>query len=44
MHGYRPSVIKFPRTETFSSTAKFSGTKFCQSETMTFDPDMCNGN
>ncbi|KAK6259268.1 hypothetical protein SCA6_013742 [Theobroma cacao] len=43
MHGYRPSVIKFPRTETFSSTAKFSGTKFCQSETMTFDPDMCNG-
>ncbi|XWS30007.1 hypothetical protein CRYUN_Cryun24cG0081100 [Craigia yunnanensis] len=43
IHGYRSSVIKFPRTETFSTTAKFSGTKFCQSETMAFDPDMCNG-
>ncbi|XP_022765514.1 uncharacterized protein LOC111310374 isoform X3 [Durio zibethinus] len=43
VHGYRPSVIKFTRTETFSTTAKFNGTKFCQSETMAFDPDMRNG-
>ncbi|XVF23437.1 hypothetical protein REPUB_Repub13aG0038400 [Reevesia pubescens] len=43
IHGYRPSLVKFSRTETFSTTAKFSGTKFCQSETVAFDPDMCNG-
>ncbi|XVE86346.1 hypothetical protein DITRI_Ditri18aG0027900 [Diplodiscus trichospermus] len=43
IHGYRPSVIKFPHTEAFSTTAKFSGTKFCQSETVAFDTDMCNG-
>ncbi|XVF82463.1 hypothetical protein PTKIN_Ptkin16aG0050400 [Pterospermum kingtungense] len=43
IHGYGFSVIKFPRTETFSTMAKFSGTKFCQSETMAFDSHMCNG-
>ncbi|KAK8498349.1 hypothetical protein V6N12_032902 [Hibiscus sabdariffa] len=41
--GYGPSVLKFPRTETFSTTAKFSGTKFSQSETVAFEPDMCSG-
>lgn len=44
MHGFKPSVMKFPRTETFTSMAKFSGTKFSLSETMILDPDLSNGN
>ncbi|KAG4203337.1 hypothetical protein ERO13_A05G394600v2 [Gossypium hirsutum] len=43
IYGYRPSVLKFPRTETFSKTAKFSETKFSQSETVAFEPDTCSG-
>lgn len=44
VHGFRPSIVKFPRAETFSTMAKFSGTKFSQSETLAFDSDFCNGN
>ncbi|GLT57665.1 hypothetical protein SLA2020_306220 [Shorea laevis] len=43
MHGFRPSIVKFPRAETFSTMAKFSGTKFSLSETLAFDSDLCNG-
>uniref|UniRef100_F6I5I0 Vacuolar protein sorting-associated protein 13 VPS13 adaptor binding domain-containing protein n=1 Tax=Vitis vinifera TaxID=29760 RepID=F6I5I0_VITVI len=43
MHGFKPSVMKFPRTETFTAMAKFSGTKFSLSETMILDPDLSNG-
>lgn len=43
MDGFKPCVLKFPRTETFSALAKFSGTKFSQTEIMTFDSDICNG-
>lgn len=43
MDGFRPSVIKFPRSETFSTMAKFSGTKFTQTENMAFDSDLCSG-
>ena len=44
MHGFKPSGMKFPRTETFTAMAKFSGTKFSLSETMILDPDLSNGN
>ncbi|KAJ0089376.1 hypothetical protein Patl1_33066 [Pistacia atlantica] len=40
LRGFRPSVFKFPRAETFSTMAKFSGTKFSLSETMTLDPEL----
>ncbi|XP_044509521.1 uncharacterized protein LOC123228248 isoform X4 [Mangifera indica] len=40
LHSFRPSVFKFPRAETFSAMAKFSGTKFSLSETMTLDPEI----
>lgn len=43
MHGFKPSTLKFPRTETFSEMAKFSGTKFSLTETISFDPDLSNG-
>ncbi|KAI7990467.1 putative vacuolar protein sorting-associated protein 13C [Camellia lanceoleosa] len=43
VHGFRPSILKFPRAETFSGIAKFSGTKFSLSETIAFDPDLCDG-
>ncbi|CAL5360507.1 unnamed protein product [Camellia sinensis] len=43
VHGFRPSILKFPRTETFSGIAKFSGTKFSLSEMIAFDPDLCDG-
>ncbi|KAL6965672.1 hypothetical protein U1Q18_036726 [Sarracenia purpurea var. burkii] len=43
MHGFKPSILRFPRAETFSGTAKFSGTKFSLSETITFEPDLNNG-
>ncbi|KAL7197985.1 hypothetical protein ACSBR2_020498 [Camellia fascicularis] len=43
VHGFRPSILKFPRAETFSGIAKFSGTKFSLSEMIAFDPDLCDG-
>ncbi|KAL3354105.1 hypothetical protein AABB24_018653 [Solanum stoloniferum] len=43
MHGYKPSVVKFPRAETFGEIAKFSGTRFSLSETITFDPQSSDG-
>ncbi|MFS8005994.1 putative vacuolar protein sorting-associated protein [Helianthus anomalus] len=36
IHGFRPSVLKFPRAEKFSEIAKFSGTKFSSSESVNF--------
>lgn len=43
MQGFKPSDLKFPRTEKFCAMAKFSGTKFSLSETVTFYPDLSNG-
>ncbi|XP_074366463.1 intermembrane lipid transfer protein VPS13 isoform X3 [Apium graveolens] len=39
IHGYGPSVLKFPRSEKFGAVAKFSGTKFSASETISFNSD-----
>lgn len=44
MHGFKPSSLKFPRAETFGGIAKFSGTKFSISESVTFEPDSSDGN
>lgn len=44
MHGFRTSVLKFPRAETFSTMAKFSGTKLSLSESLTLDPELSCGN
>ncbi|TXG57716.1 hypothetical protein EZV62_015545 [Acer yangbiense] len=38
IHGFRPSVLKFPRAETFSTVAKLSATNFSLSENVTLDP------
>lgn len=43
IRGFRPSTIKFARAEAFSSIAKFSGTKFSLSETLTFDSELSDG-
>ncbi|KAE8077724.1 hypothetical protein FH972_016258 [Carpinus fangiana] len=43
IQGFKPSAFKFPRTEKFCTMAKFSGTKFSLSETVTFYPDLSNG-
>ncbi|KAL5806155.1 hypothetical protein ACOSQ4_028888 [Xanthoceras sorbifolium] len=40
IHGFRPSVLKFPRAEIFSTVAKFSATNFSLSETLTLDPEL----
>ncbi|KAL0738567.1 hypothetical protein Bca4012_014777 [Brassica carinata] len=37
LNGSRSSSLKFPRSETFSTLAKFSGGKFSQTETLCFD-------
>lgn len=38
------ATIKFPRAETFSTTAKPSGNVFSLTETMTFNSDLSDGN
>lgn len=43
MHGFGPSVLKFPRAEKFSEIAKFSGTKFSSSESISFISDTFKG-
>ncbi|XP_059667459.1 uncharacterized protein LOC132312914 [Cornus florida] len=43
MNGFKPSILKFPRAESFSTTAKFSGTKFSLSEIVNFDPASSHG-
>ncbi|KAG8380914.1 hypothetical protein BUALT_Bualt06G0066200 [Buddleja alternifolia] len=43
MHGFRPSTLNYPRAESFSAKAKFSGTKFSISEIIRFDPDFNDG-
>lgn len=43
IRGFRPSTVKFGRAEVFSATAKFSGTKFSLSETLTFDSQLSDG-
>lgn len=43
MHGFRPSTLKYPRVESFSEKAKFSGTKFSTSEIIRFDPEFSDG-
>ena len=44
IHGFRPSVLKFPRAETFSTVAKLSATNFSLSENVTLDPVLSSGN
>lgn len=41
--GYGTSFLKFPRTESFSTVAKFSGTKFSQSESISFGDNIRSG-
>ncbi|XP_048139080.1 uncharacterized protein LOC115752507 isoform X2 [Rhodamnia argentea] len=43
MEEFRPSVSRFSHAESFTTLAKFSGTKFTASETLTFDPFINNG-
>ncbi|KVH90901.1 hypothetical protein Ccrd_007067 [Cynara cardunculus var. scolymus] len=43
MHGFGSSVLKFPRAEKFSEIAKFSGTKFSSSESISFSSDTFKG-
>ncbi|KAL3650642.1 hypothetical protein CASFOL_007045 [Castilleja foliolosa] len=43
MHGFRPSTLKYPRAESFSGKAKFSGTKFSLSELIRFDSESSDG-
>ncbi|OVA10906.1 Vacuolar protein sorting-associated protein 13 domain [Macleaya cordata] len=43
MHGFKPSISKFPRAETFTTVAKFNETKFSLCETLTFLPDSSDG-
>lgn len=43
IHGFRPSNLKFPRAETFSTMAKLSGTKFSLTEMVSFDSDSSDG-
>ncbi|KAL5574177.1 hypothetical protein UlMin_023774 [Ulmus minor] len=40
---FKQASLKFPRTETFFTMAKFSGTKFTLSEIVAFEPDSSNG-
>jgi hypothetical protein len=43
MDGFRASTLKFSRAETFVEIAKFSGTKFSLSETVSFDSSSSGG-
>ncbi|XP_056171449.1 uncharacterized protein LOC115688889 isoform X4 [Syzygium oleosum] len=43
MEEFKPSVSRFSPAESFTTLAKFSGTKFTASETLTFDPFINNG-
>ncbi|WCJ32878.1 hypothetical protein M5689_014275 [Euphorbia peplus] len=38
MQGFKAFSVSFPRAETFSAMAKYSGTKFSFIESLTFDP------
>ncbi|XP_042063836.1 uncharacterized protein LOC121807630 isoform X2 [Salvia splendens] len=43
MHGFKPSTLKYPRAESFSEKARFSGTKFSVSEIVKFESEFTNG-
>ncbi|XP_058105015.1 uncharacterized protein LOC131248653 isoform X2 [Magnolia sinica] len=43
MEGFKPTISKFPRAETFTTMAKLSESKFSLCETLTFYPDVSNG-
>lgn len=43
MHGFKPSTLKYPRAESFSEKARFSGTKFSVSEIVKFESEFNNG-
>ncbi|XP_073032093.1 intermembrane lipid transfer protein VPS13 isoform X2 [Primulina eburnea] len=43
MRGFRPSVLKLPRAESFSTMSRFGGTKFSLSEVIRFDPEFSDG-
>lgn len=43
MRGFKPSTLKYPRAESFSQKARFSGTKFSVSEIVKFDSEFSNG-
>ncbi|XP_057249486.1 uncharacterized protein LOC104905906 isoform X4 [Beta vulgaris subsp. vulgaris] len=41
--GFKPAAVKFPRAETFCSTAKPSGIVLSMTETITFSADLSDG-
>ncbi|XP_057796881.1 intermembrane lipid transfer protein VPS13 isoform X2 [Salvia miltiorrhiza] len=43
MQGFKPSTLKYPRAESFSEKARFSGTKFSVSEIVKFESQFSNG-
>lgn len=43
LRGFKPSIMKFPRAETFSAMTKFSGMRFSVSEVIKFDPELLDG-
>ncbi|KAG9141648.1 hypothetical protein Leryth_015341 [Lithospermum erythrorhizon] len=43
VHGFRSSIVKFPRGDIFSSTAKLDGTKYSLLETIMFDSESYSG-
>lgn len=43
MHGFKPSTLKYPRAESFSQKARFSGTKFSVTEIVKFESEISNG-
>ncbi|KZV50783.1 hypothetical protein F511_11560, partial [Dorcoceras hygrometricum] len=43
MSGFRPSVLKLPRAESFSTIARFGGTKLSLSDVIRFDPEISDG-
>lgn len=43
MHGFKPAILDFPRTELFCKIAKFGGAKFSLSEVVAFVRDSTNG-
>lgn len=43
IRGFKPSTLKYPRAESFSEKARFSGTKFSVSEIVKFESEFSNG-
>lgn len=43
IRGFKPSTLKYPRAESFSEKARFSGTKFSVSEIIKFESEFSDG-